>query len=483
MIISLLSSIQTGYAHGNKPVANLEIEVGLLQDKGMRPDKTFGDGVYSGIAIIQQKTSDEVKFRVVAEHKRKMAVSEVFTRLAGSVFKPGQGGAVQSTDGIIVTIPADSIPYEAQVAIVSAVNGDIKAPVDDEMPVVDVVKLIVNPVQSGLEVLPMQKPLQLSFPVPDNLTASNFIVAQEVEVPIPGAGTDEGGFFKRLTPVDNAVLDPISNRIVTETTFYDGVFGNGLYALLANFGSDDIEGNVCEGTGQQTPCNGIKAPSVVVANDKNNLVAVTNSQGEFKLHISGNGDYNLTAFDSLRGFFGTKTGTLPNGTDVVLSETFFGSNFKPALYGIRNGGFECVKTENSINTICDGIWGSPKTSGSNGVVELVQSVPLCSVPSIFDPDLACPATTSSKIGEIMPSEGQWMARITTGIKGEGELGSVLTQRFKVPKGAKNLYFDYIYLSEEFNEYVNTIFNDTFHATVTPLKGIPIEIKVVSVNSP
>jgi hypothetical protein len=534
MIISLLSSIQTGYAHGNKPVANLEIgdvifnppflkighkpnrvtvtvklidtpftqrphvlllkqirtlphrktieiEIGLLQDKGMGPDKTFGDGVYSGIAIIQQKTSDEVKFRVVAEHKREMAVSEVFTRLAGSVFKPGQGGTVQSTDGIIVTIPPDSIPYEAQVAIVPAVNGDIKAPVDDEMPVVDVVKLIVNPVQSGLEVLPMQKPLQLSFPAPDNLTTSNFIVAQEIEVPIPGVGADKGGFFNRLTPVDNAVLDPPTNRIVTETTFYDGILGNGLYVLLANFGSNDISGHVCEGTVQQTTCTGTKVPSVVVSNDKNTLVAVTNSQGEFTLHISGNGNYELTAFDSLRGFSGTNTGKLPQGTDVVLSKTFFDSNFNPALFGIRNGGFECVKTD---NTICDGSWGrANNTSGSNGVVELVQSVSLCSVPSIFGPDLACPASGSPKIGEIKPSEGQWMASISTGINGVGKLGSVLTQRFKVPKGAKNLYFDYIFLSEEFNEYVNSIFNDTFHATVTLSNGTLIPIKVVSVNSP
>lgn len=468
-----------------------ESTVGALQDIGKGQDKKARDGIYSGVAIIQQKTSDEVKFRVVAEHHGVLAASEVFTRLAGSTFKPGKSGTVQGADGITVTIPADSIPYEAQVAILPATPADIKAPVDDTTPVIVTVKLIVEPVQPGLEVTPLQKPLQISFLTPNNLSTSNFIVTKEIEVPLPGTGNDEGGFFNRLTPVDTALLDSKSNRIVTETTFYGGILGSGLYALLANFGSDNIQGHVCEGTSLQTPCNGAKVPAVVVANNTNTLVAVTDSQGLFQLFISGTGQYDLTAFDSMRGFSGEGSYTLPaqtQDTDVVLSKKFTLLGYKSALTGIRNGGFECVKTitdpntQISIDTFCDGYWGFDTA----GLVDLVQSVPLCNVPSSGStaPDTTCPASNSQKVGDIKPNEGKWMARITTGITGIGEVGSVLTQLFTLPKGATNLYFDYIFLSEEFNEFVNTQFDDTFRATVTPSStGIPEDIKVVSINNP
>lgn len=468
-----------------------ESTVSALQDNGKGQDKKARDGIYSGVAIIQQKTSDEVKFRVVAEHHGVLAASEVFTRLAGSTFKPGKSGTVQGADGITVTIPADSIPYEAQVAILPANPADIKAPVDDTTPVIVTVKLIVEPVQPGLEVTPLQKPLQISFPTPNNLSTSNLILTKEIEVPLPGTGNDEGGFFNRLTPVDTAVLDSKSNRIVTETTFYGGILGSGLYALLANFGSDNIQGHVCEGTSLQTPCSGAKVPAVVVANNTNTLVAVTDAQGLFQLFISGAGQYDLTAFDSMRGFSGEASYTLPaqtQDTDVALSKKFTLLGYKSALTGIRNGGFECVKTITDPNTqiikdtFCDGYWGFDTA----GLVDLVQSVPLCNVPSSGStaPDTTCPASNSQKVGDIKPNEGKWMARITTGIKGIGEVGSVLTQLFTLPKGATNLYFDYIFLSEEFNEFVNTQFDDTFRATVTPSStGIPEDIKVVSINNP
>lgn len=446
-----------------------ESTVGALEDDGKGPDKKARDGIYSGTAIIQQKTSDEVRFRVVAEHNGVLAASEVFTRLAGSIIKPGKGGTVQGADGIIVTIPADSIPYEAQVAIVPAVTGDITAPVNDVTPLINVMKLVVKPVQANLEVTPLQKPLQISFPVPNNLSTSNFIVTKEIEVPLPGKGEDKGGFFNRLTPVDTAVLDSKSNRIVTETTFYDGIFGSGLYALLENVGSDNIDGHVCEAGNPQPLCTGTKVPSVVVTNNTNTLVAVTNAQGLFKLFISGTGSYDLTAFDSLRGFSGEAPYTLPqqiHDTDVVLTKKFTFSGFDATLAGLRNGGFECVKnqTADSVTHVvsaefCDGYWSFE----TNGEVNLVDSVLLCDNPTN---NPACPNSDGSYPYKIQPNEGRWMAKITTGIHGEGQLGSALAQRLTIPKGATKLYFDYIFLSEEFNEFVNSRFNDKFKVSLT-----------------
>lgn len=467
-----------------------ETTVGELHDNGKGLDKTSGDGIYAGMAIIQQKTSGETKFRVVAENHGVKLVSDVFTKLAGSTFKPNQGGTVVGDDGVIVTVPPDSIPYEAQVAILPSVSQNIEAPIGVTTPVIDTVKLLIEPVQTEREVNPPQKPLQVTFPIPNNLETENFIVAKEIEVPLPGKGDGKGGFFKRLTPVDTAVVDFKSNRIVTETSFYDGVFGSGLYALLANFGSDNISGSVCEGAQQLTPCpeTATKVPSVVVASNTNSLVAVSNSKGMFQLYISGTGPYTLTAFDSMRGFSGDATYALPNQvqqTDIVLSKTYAFSKFKSALAGIRNGGFECVKgikdptSGVAHNTFCEGFWET------KGDVAIIQSVPLCSVPGAdnFDSSLPCPASNSPSEGNILPSEGKWMARIATGVTNIGDFGSVLTQRFTVPAGSKTLYVDYIFLSEEFNEFAGTQFDDTFNATVTTSDGVQKFIKTVGVDNP
>ncbi|MCQ8105116.1 hypothetical protein NP590_13455 [Methylomonas sp. SURF-2] len=467
-----------------------ETTVAVLHDNGKGRDKIAGDGIYAGMATIQQKTSGEIKFRIKAENRGVKLLSDVFTKLAGSTFKPNQGGSVTGDDGIVVTVPPDAIPYEARLTIVSSASGDIEAPIGDTIPLMDTVKLLLEPVQAEIEVTPLQKPLSLSFPVPANPQTENFILAKEIEVPLPGMGEDEGGFFKRLMPVDTAVVDFKSNRIVTDGSFYDGVFGSGLYALLADFGSDNISGSVCEGTQQLTPCpaTAVKVPSVVVASNTNSLVAVSNSQGIFQLYISGTGPYTLTAFDSMRGFSGEAAYSLPNQvqqTDIVLSKTYAFSKFKSALAGIRNGGFECVKEVNDPvtgavqNTFCEGFWET------KGDVAIVQSVPLCSVPAAgdFDPGLPCPAPNSPSEGNILPSEGKWMARITTGVTNVGDLGSVLTQRFTVPAGSKTLYVDYIFLSEEFNEFAGTQFDDTFNATVTTSDGVQKFIKTVGVDNP
>ena len=79
--------------------------------------------------------------------------------------------------------------------------------------------------------------------------------------------------------------------------------------------------------------------------------------------------------------------------------------------------------------------------------------------------------TITKLGELVPVDGKYMAIITTGI-GSGEeeyleeaVGSKLSQRFKIPDGAKLLSFSYNVISEEPMEYVGSKYDDTFSAKI------------------
>ncbi len=68
---------------------------------------------------------------------------------------------------------------------------------------------------------------------------------------------------------------------------------------------------------------------------------------------------------------------------------------------------------------------------------------------------------------ILPTDGDYMAMITTGI-GSGESsyyasseGSIMTQTFRLPENATNLYFDVNMVSEEPMEWLGSRYDDSF----------------------
>ena len=71
---------------------------------------------------------------------------------------------------------------------------------------------------------------------------------------------------------------------------------------------------------------------------------------------------------------------------------------------------------------------------------------------------------------IRPTEGAWMADINTGAGSIGGVGSSLKQRFIVPAGVQTLRFDFNFVSEEFPEFVGSIFDDSFRAVITTPNG-------------
>ena len=73
-----------------------------------------------------------------------------------------------------------------------------------------------------------------------------------------------------------------------------------------------------------------------------------------------------------------------------------------------------------------------------------------------------------------------MADISTGTNSIGGVGSGLKQRFIVPAGVQSLKVDFNFVSEEFPEFVGSIFDDAFRAIVTTPNGQMVFAQV-SVN--
>lgn len=71
----------------------------------------------------------------------------------------------------------------------------------------------------------------------------------------------------------------------------------------------------------------------------------------------------------------------------------------------------------------------------------------------------------SKLGDIMPTEGNSMAIISTGLGYTKELGKI-SQNVYIPETVEELQFDWNFLSEEFLEYIGTRYDDPFKVSFT-----------------
>lgn len=98
-------------------------------------------------------------------------------------------------------------------------------------------------------------------------------------------------------------------------------------------------------------------------------------------------------------------------------------------------------------------------------------------------------------GVIGPRRGGSFAVLSTGVvnttpepgtdmAGPGEADDIVTLslELEIPEGFSRLSFDYDFLSAESPDYVGSIYNDTFRATLIDPDGVPHEIALASVNS-
>jgi hypothetical protein len=70
----------------------------------------------------------------------------------------------------------------------------------------------------------------------------------------------------------------------------------------------------------------------------------------------------------------------------------------------------------------------------------------------------------SQLGTVMPTEGNYMGIISTGLGYTTQTGSI-TQSFNLPSNASQLKISWNFLSEEFLEYIGSQFQDRFQVVL------------------
>jgi hypothetical protein len=346
--------------------------------------------------------------------------------LAGVPLAPDLGGTIVGPDGTKVTVQPNSIPYEVLIDINSVSASSVSAPLG-ALDFVGAVDVTFEPANFNDSFLPPSAPLQISLPAPSSLTTANFVVGQEmISDSINGP---EPVLTEQLVATDTASL--LSGNIVTEATIFPGIFGGGLFVFVANHGSGFATGIVSEA--------GLPRASTVVSNNTNTLVSVTNGVGRYTLYING-GPFTVTAFDPFRGSSGSASSIISVSGSTVAANVALNSLAAPPITrdGIRNAGFER---------------GNLTSWATTGATSARQQ---------FGP-------TSSGV-VIRPTEGKWMADINTGLGSVGAVGSSLKQKFVVPAGVRALRFNFDFVSEEFPEFVGSVFDDSFRAVITTPNG-------------
>ncbi len=74
----------------------------------------------------------------------------------------------------------------------------------------------------------------------------------------------------------------------------------------------------------------------------------------------------------------------------------------------------------------------------------------------------------SRLGSVTPTSGERMAIISTGLGYTLEKGSIVQSGY-IPKGTTSMTFDWNFLSEEFLEYIGSVYDDPFEVCLT-IKG-------------
>ena len=103
------------------------------------------------------------------------------------------------------------------------------------------------------------------------------------------------------------------------------------------------------------------------------------------------------------------------------------------------------------------------------------------------------AAVAGPIGEIKPVKGDWMAVMTTGVGKDlspypAVVGSqnapqisMMIIRLKIPPGSTNLVFNYDFISAEFDEFVDSAFDDIFTISITGKNGRTLTKTMASVK--
>ena len=369
------------------------------------------------------ETSSTKQWQFVSPTARAFQIEVAVT--AGVPLAPGVGATIEGEDGTSVTVQPNSIPYEVLIDSKAAPPSEVTAPLG-ALEFSGAMDVTFQPI-AATDVPAPSLPLTLSMPAPADASTAQFVVGQQMLV--DNINIPDPALTSQLVASDTAAM--INGNMVTQADIFPGIFAGGLFVFVANHGSGFATGQVSDATGVR--------PGAVVSNSTNTLVSIANGSGTYNLYING-GPFSVTAFDPFRGSQGSNTGNIvTSGSTVNVNINVVPLATPPVTRdGIRNGGFERANVTSWATT---------------GAAQARQQL----------------GPTSTGV-VIRPTEGKWMADVNTGDGSIGGVGSSLKQRFIVPAGVQTLRFDFNFVSEEFPEFVGSIFDDSFRAVITTPNG-------------
>ena len=343
--------------------------------------------------------------------------------VAGIPLPAGAAGVVTGDDGSQVRVAEGAVPYELFIDVEKVPEQAIAAPLGN-LPFVGAVNVTFQSNVMGTSLVSPLAPLEVAIPAPADLPSSRFVVCQQI---LTDSLEGTPGLKEQLVPVDTASVS--GGMIVTDSDLLPGIFGGGVFVFVANTGSGFATGIVTDASGPRA--------GAVVSNDTNTLVSITNGAGSYTLFING-GPFSVTAFDPFRGSGGSASSAIAVSGSTVTANIPVTPLAAPPVTrdGIRNNGFE----RGDLSS-----WGI--AGGAAARQQLVSS-----------------------LATIAPTEGAWMADIHTGGGSIGGVGSSLKQDFIVPAGVRTLTLDFNFVSEEFPEFVNSVYDDSFRALITTPNG-------------
>ena len=421
--------------------------LGTMRDDGGGGDAVAGDKFLTLVVSFTETQTTPIRLRVSAAFKGllRRVMSDDLVISVGVALPAAFGVTVTGSGQTTLTVEPDSTDVPMVVGIAAAPTATIVAPaVNVSVRAAVAITFETAEVEGGF-VDPGQT-LQISVPAPPGTPpGADFVVAQQALV-----DSTDGVSGLRPQLIAVAMAAEAGGSIVSQPSPLPGIVQGGTYAIVTATGSGFATGIISDAAGP--------AAGVVVSNSTNSLVAITDSTGRFTLFISGDVAFTLTALHPLRGSRGTAGGTLPGHMLTANVNIALTPPATPVVTrdGIRNGGFE--RCADAASDSVGNLTGSWAFEGSARAVQ--QFTALSGV-------------------VIQPTEGKCMAQITTG-PGVTAAGSSLVQRFIVPAGARTLSFDFNFVSEEFEEYVGSVFNDSFSAVVSTPEG-DLTIVQVQVN--
>ena len=423
--------------------------IGVLNDLGILGDATKNDAIQTVIEPFREKQTGPINLRVAGIVFLKTApkvpvriASSVFTLNAGAALPTGGAATVPGQGGTVLTVKPGTFTAPMLVGISPVPLAQVTAD-KGNFSLVSAVNILAQPVGYTGSLGPAEVPLEISVPLPAGVTDTQFIIGEQVLIDsIDGTPGLKSKFFPR------AMAAVVGGNIVTQPSPLKGIQQGGIHAVLGALGSAVVSGTVLDAG--NTPVAG-----VVVSNNTNTTVDVTDANGNYSLFVSGGaggvGPFTITAFHPLRGSSGSTAGTIVthgvpiNNVDITLLPLV-----SPIVTrdGIRNGGFEACARPN-----LDGHGNLLGTWSFTGAAQAVTQL----------------GPTSTNV-VILPTEGKCMVDFNTGPGAVANVGSALKQSFIVPAGATSLKVDFNFVSEEFPEFVGTQFNDSFRALITTPNG-------------